>query len=287
MKILNQKERSVSIWKFLGIAAIPLFLSLIAGYSWGHSSGTEQKDYKKISNTNQQKFEALQKEVSALKNFIHFSDSIVSEGLDDAKDWDSDLKQSINDDLSEDVWADTRENYDQLNESVHEMYLNLNNKGSLNGMAKKTYNSYKKLIRLRKSFSQVVRDKALLSKDLGLQIDFDEKAEEHDEEVDDLNEKIEDLQFDLKRAKGKLADCSEDKAELNQKLAEGSSGGPVLPDNSGAVAKIQGELEIIQANIIPSMQGRFLNNNKSKLNQLREELRSHLSIISEAVSDVE
>ena len=286
MKILNKKERSVSMWKFFGIAAIPLLLSLLAGYSWGHSSGMEQENYKELSNKNQKQYATLEKDITAIQKFISFSDSIVTEGLSDAKTWDSDLKQSINEDLSEDVWADIRENYDQLNEAISEEYLSLNNKSDLNDIAKKTYNSYKKLIRLRKSFSQIVRDKALLSKGMGQQIDFDEKAEEHDEEVDDLNDKIDELESDLDRANDKLADCKEDKTELNQKLAEGSTG-PVLPDNSGSVSKIKEELETIQTAIIPSMQGKFLNNNKSKLNQLREELRSHLAVIADAVNDVE
>ncbi len=286
MKILNKKERSVSMWKFFGIATIPLLLSLLAGYSWGHSSGMEQENYKELSNKNQKQYATLEKDITAIQKFISFSDSIVTEGLSDAKTWDSDLKQSINEDLSEDVWADIRENYDQLNEAISEEYLSLNNKSDLNDIAKKTYNSYKKLIRLRKSFSQIVRDKALLSKGMGQQIDFDEKAEEHDEEVDDLNDKIDELESDLDRANDKLADCKEDKTELNQKLAEGSTG-PVLPDNSGSVSKIKEELETIQTAIIPSMQGKFLNNNKSKLNQLREELRSHLAVIADAVNDVE
>ncbi len=286
MKILNKKERSVSMWKFFGIAAIPLFLSLLAGYSWGHSSGMEQENYKELSNKNQKQYASLEKDITAIQKFISFSDSIVTEGLSDAKTWDSDLKQSINEELSEDVWADIREHYDQLNEAISEEYLSLNNKSDLNDMAKKTYDGYKKLIRLRKSFSQIVRDKALLSKGMGQQIDFDEKAEEHDEEVDDLNDKIEELESDLDRANDKLADCKEDKTELNQKLAEGSTG-PVLPDNSGSVSKIKEELETIQTAIIPSMQGKFLNNNKSKLNQLREELRSHLAVIADAVNDVE
>lgn len=286
MKILNKKERSVSMWKFFGIATIPLLLSLLAGYSWGHSSGMEQENYKELSNKNQKQYATLEKDITAIQKFISFSDSIVTEGLSDAKTWDSDLKQSINEDLSEDVWADIRENYDQLNEAISEEYLSLNNKSDLNDIAKKTYNSYKKLIRLRKSFSQIVRDKALLSKGMGQQIDFDEKAEEHDEEVDDLNDKIDELESDLNRANDKLADCKEDKTELNQKLAEGSTG-PVLPDNSGSVSKIKEELETIQTAIIPSMQGKFLNNNKSKLNQLREELRSHLAVIADAVNDVE
>lgn len=285
LKIKDQKERTTSFWQFVGIAAIPILLSLFVGYQWGHTSDKEGQDYKKLYQKANEELLALKDDVQNQQNFISFTDSVINrELLKEASDWDREYKEDLDNDMVNTLryprkYNDAYEKYiDEIKDYRHD---NVPKQSKLNISNNLFTEVIEELIEKRKLISIITGDKKRIEIDKGVVEQYEDKEKEYDDEIGGLKESISEYKDNLRDAKSKserlqekLDDCQSEKGVV-----------PVQDNDLQHASKILTEIEAIQKNIIPQLRDRILR--RDNLSEKVEALKSHLTIISTAANQID
>ena len=92
MVIKNKEERTESIWRFAAIAAIPLLLLFIAGFSLGDTSGEEKMVNKKMLEAVEAKLAETEAKLVLQDSFFRRGDAIVNQVETKVEELDKSLR---------------------------------------------------------------------------------------------------------------------------------------------------------------------------------------------------
>lgn len=257
LKIKNQKERTTSFWQFAGIATIPLLLSLFVGYQWGHTSLTEDLDYKQLYEKSNEELMTLRNDVAEFRKYIVFSDSITNLVLDKASDWDRDYKTSFDEDENSDMWKKIKKRYNEYEDKVEDFRdEHTSRKNQLADLTERSSIRFKTILEKRENITNLIGDKKGLMIEKGTAEDFEDKEDEFE---DEMSEK----QAELRAKDDQLRDKNFEIKVLNDKITKLQEDNIPTVDNNlitakGNASKIMTEVEAIKNDIIPNLTARKL-----------------------------
>jgi len=289
MLIRNKEERTDSIWRFIAVAAIPLLLLFLAGFSLGNTVGKEKIATSQQLEEAEKKIADLEAKLLAQDSFFRRGDAILSPMDEKVGELDKELRLlagqiAENGDLLADWQSDVNKYFRKTSLELENLEIDFsaNNKDLPPAIKKGLFyfeeylNLNKNILGLREMLT-VGKAKEGKSDDLANMMAELEKKDKtfKEQSAAQMSElKIMNLQTQLDK-------CKDDLARLNQSAAPGKSPNPAYK------AKIVSEVDAIRNEILPNMRTTFIGNDSKRIEPLREKLRGKLDIISQNADRIE
>lgn len=290
MVIRNKEERTNSIWQFIAVAAIPLLLLFLAGFSLGNTAGKEKIATSQQLDEAEKKIADLEAKLLAQDSFFRRGDAILSPMDEKVGELDKELRLlagqiAENGDLLADWQSDVNKYFRKTSLELENLEIDFsaNNKELTPAIQKGLFyfeeylNLNKNILGLREMLT-VGKAKEGKSDDLAnmmAELEKKDKAFKEQSAAQMSELKIMNLQTQLDK-------CKDDLARLNQSAAAASKS-----PNPAYKAKILSEVDAIRNEILPNMRTTFIGNDSKKIEPLREKLRGKLDIIGQNADRIE
>lgn len=285
MLIRNKEERTDSIWRFVAVAAIPLLLLFLAGFSLGNTAGKEKQNYKKMYEAASAKADSLENKISLYNTFSKRAEALLK--VIDQKTDELDKKVSTAASTSDkemmvllgreegDLFRDIGDSLHLLGRDFREVESDAPVKSSISLL--NAYIGFKKIRQMK--YREDLMNKINEGDQANLQGELDKIKAEKDEikslvEGQKVGSELSDLKAQLRDCQGKLA-------AVQQSVSGGSS------KNKEAVANIEATLNDIQKNMLPKISDTKFKNDSKKLNELRTQIGNSLTIATTKLNTIQ
>ncbi|MBN8682926.1 MAG: hypothetical protein J0L99_09735 [Chitinophagales bacterium] len=279
MVIKNREERSSAIWRFIGVASIPLLLLFISGYFLGNTAGNEQGKLRESLTRLENSLDTCKSRVDNYRIFFGKADSLLNKIKDGAEQLSESLDAAVEAGTSVAIgdWDDKNFSaYRLLKREIDELELDALQRNKSDQVFITSFEMIRtvneltraKLDLMRQQRSGKLNRNQLDSLDV-IQNDIEKRLQELDTKtaITTAQNKVISLQAELDVCKAEVA------------RIKGA------PTAAGGVdrAKIEAQLSIIKGEIIPNLQATWIGNDKTRINNLREKLRTQVSEIERAL----
>jgi len=285
MVIRNKEERTDSIWRFIGVAIVPLLFLFLAGFSLGNTSGKEKQDFKKKYETASAKADSFENKVSLYNAFSKRADILLKIIDQKTDELDKKISTAASASDKEMMVLLSREESDlfrDIGDSMHLVGRDFRQVASdapiTSGLSLlSAYIGFKKIRQMK--YREDLMNKINEGDQTNLQAELDKiKAEK--EEIKSLVEgqKVGTEMSDLK---AQLRDCQGKLAAVQQSASGGSN------KNKEAVANIKATLNEIQKSMLPKISDTKFKNDSKKLNELRTQIGNSLTIATTELNTIQ
>lgn len=287
MLIRNKEERTDSIWRFIAVAAIPLLLLFLAGFSLGNTAGKEKTANRQLLEEAEKKIASLESRLLAQDSFFQRGDAVLSQIEAKVDELDKKLREAtqLNDVNLIMDWED------EVNKFFRGIARDLDNleldftadKKLLEPPMKiglKYFREYRLLQNMRLLRQKENAKSQMETGKLGQLEQLEKDLKKQSEELS-AQSKAQQSELTIQKLQTQLDKCKDDLARLSQSAAPGKSPNPAYK------AKIVSEVDAIRNEILPNMRTTFIGNDSKRIEPLREKLRGKLDIISQNADRIE
>jgi len=278
MIIRNREERSSAVWRFIGVASIPVLLFFIAGFSLGDTSGKEQTANRKMLAIQAAKVDSMTTKVQRYDAFFTKAGAIVKDIEKRTGELESELAAAAkaNDLQQLKMWHDKQgEVFEELDDSlkvIKRMFKDLESEAAIvMGMEfLKKHVAAKQMIlfRTETSLTQDVESGNM------------DKVTEALQQLDDQKKEMEKMGIqqskdaELAELRADLKDCQKERDALQKGTS--SSGN----QNEKHILAIKTKIDAIQMDMLPNISDKTFANDTKKLTKLKTQISNSLTSIS-------
>jgi len=288
MVIRNKEERTNSIWQFIAVAAIPLLLLFLAGFSLGNTAGKEKTATRQQLEDAEKKIADLEAKLLAQDSFFQRGEAALSQIDAKVDELDTKLREAtqLNDvNLIMDWEDEVNKFFRGITRELDNLELDFTaDKKSLEPSMKiglKYFREYRLLQNMRLLRQKENAKSQMETGKLGQLEQLEKDLKKQSEELT-AQSKAQQSEATILRLQTQLDKCKEDLSRLNQSAASSSKS-----PNPAYKAKILTEVDAIRNEILPNMQTTFIGNDSRKIGPLREKLRGKLDIIGQNADRIE
>jgi len=278
MVIKNKEERTESIWRFAAIAAIPLLLLFIAGFSLGDTSGEEKMVNKKMLEAVEAKLAETEAKLVLVDSFFQQGELILSEVDAKVEEFDKSLRAAAlenNVDLLADWDMDMDNYFQKLIKKLNRLDTDFSEDDKPLTNAMKTglayFKEYVDLQKIRLMRQQEYAKSQMESGKLG----------ELEQKEDDLKKQAEEL---AAQSKAQQTETSLSKLELKLEKCEEKL--EKYATNKEAATLAIAEINDVQKNMLPQIEDKNWKNDSKFLNNLRTKIVNSLTIANTHLSSI-
>ncbi len=288
MVIRNKQERTNSIWQFIAVAAIPLLLLFLAGFSLGNTAGKEKIATSQQLEEAEKKIADLEAKLLAQDSFFRRGDAVLGQIETKVDELDKKLREAtqLNDvNLIMDWEDEVTKFFRGIARELDNLELDFAaDKKALEPSMKiglKYFREYRLLQNMRLLRQKENAKSQMETGKLGELEQLEKDLKKQSEELA-AQTKAQQSETTILRLQTQLDKCKDDLARLNQSAAATSKS-----PNPAYKAKILSEVDAIRNEILPNMRTTFIGNDSKKIEPLREKLRGKLDIIGQNADRIE
>lgn len=279
MIIKNREERSNAVWQFIGIAAIPVVLFFLAGFSLGNTSKIEHRNWKSLYDAKANLVDSLQKQIALYNAFFNKGDATLAKVEEKMNELDQQLETAVTEQDNEAIidWEEDKTDYlIDLNAKLAELeaaYVKKNPQDTVLGNGMKYFREFKRAQERRLS-RRKEEMKGLLTS--GKLAELEAKEAELDQKAKDLESEAEKTKSETEKMKLErdLDACRRELDALRTPVSEKDK------NNGAARQAIATEVTLVENEIIKDMQANVIfGGDRKKIDRLRESLRTRMTNI--------
>lgn len=279
MIIKNKEERSESIWRFAAVAAIPLLLLFIAGFSLGDTSGKEKAVNKKDIELVRSEKAAVEARLVLLDSFFLQGDGILSELETKMSEFDRSFRaateeNNVNSLMSWD--SDVNEYFQRLRKRLTTLGIKFSPDGNmLTGTMQTGMKYFEEAIKLQEELHNRRYGHAKSQMEAGKLSELEQLEASLKKQTEELaaQTKVQQTETTVQELKLQLANC-------NQKLE-------MYAKNKEAAILARAEINDVQKNMLPQIGDKNWKNDTKFLNDLRTKISNSLTIANTHLNTIQ
>lgn len=282
MEIRNKKERETSIGQFLLVALIPLLLAFWGGFSLGRTNKVEQEDWRKKYQELDLKYKTMDKAIQDQHYYFNLADSILKvsdQEIDKMNTQLSGIYASGDDYMIQEQELKLFEMILSYREAIKEYELKLSGSGTLSFANDKAFEWAEKIMDKQDKVKSYRRDLFSCMRKKEMEASLEDREQELEQAYQEK-----DAQLDREKLENDLLLSQKEynmvKAELNQ-CKESKT--PILTSRDIIIQQVN----TMEQQVLPKMQITFLGNNRTRIDELKEQIKGHLSAISNAARTIQ
>lgn len=279
MIIKNKEERSESIWRFAAVAAIPLLLLFIAGFSLGDTSGKEKAVNKKDIELVRTEKAAVEARLVLLDSFFLQGDGILSELETKMSEFDRSFRTATegNDVNALMSWdSDVTEYFQRLHKRLTALGIKFSPDGNmLTGTMQTGMKYFEETIKLQEELHNRRYGNAKSQMEAGQLSQLEQLEANLQRQTEELaaQTKAQQTETTVQELKLQLTKC-------NQKLE-------MYAKNKEAATLARAEINDVQKNMLPQIGDKNWKNDTKFLNDLRTKISNSLTIANTHLSTIQ